>query len=76
MWGFYIVVVGLKMYNLNQRIVMFAGFFCLIVAGLVLSTASHADFVTAYDGAVADADGSMFYEDTIAIVRDVEGVGI
>jgi amino acid transporter len=75
-YGFYVVVVGLKMYNMNQRIVMFAGFFCLIVAGLVLTTASHTDFVNAYNGAVTDAGGTMLYDDTITTVRDVEGVGL
>jgi len=72
LWGFYIVVVGLKMYNMNQRVVMVAGFFCLIVAGIVLATSSHADFVTAYDQAAAD-HGSLSYDDTIAGVV-AEGV--
>lgn len=68
-WGFWIVVVGLKMYNMNQRIVMFAGFFCLIVAGIVLSTASHADFVAAYDDAATEA-GSIDYATTIDMVAN------
>ena len=74
-WGFYIVVLGLKVYNLNQRIVMFAGFFCLIVAGLVLSTSSHADFVTAYNDAAAEAGQSMDYQGTIDMVAS-EGVAL
>ncbi len=73
-WGFYVVVVGLKMYNINQRVIMFAGFFCLIVAGIVLSTASHADFVGAFNDAVTDAGGTMDYQETIDTVRDVEEV--
>ena len=68
LWGFYIVVVGLKMYNLNQRVVMFAGFFCLIVAGIVLTTSSHSDFVTAYNDAASAAGQSMDYQQTIDMV--------
>ncbi len=68
-WGFFIVVVGLKMYNLNQRVVMFAGFFCLIVAGLVLVAASKGDFIAAYNEA-ADAAGSIDYETTIDMVAN------
>jgi len=54
---------------------MFAGFFCLIVGGIVLSTASHADFVGAYNGAVTDAGGTMLYQDTIDTVAG-EGVAL
>jgi amino acid transporter len=74
-WGFYIVVLGLKVYNINQRIVMFAGFFCLIVAGLVLSTSSHSDFVAAYNDAAAEAGQSMDYQATIDTVAS-EGVAL
>lgn len=73
-WGFYIVVAGLKLYNRNQRVIMFAGFFCLIVAGLVLTMSSHQDFVNAYDK-MATADSSLSYNDTIAGVRS-EGIGL
>ena len=68
-WGFWIVVVGLKMYNINQRIVMFAGFFCLIVAGIVLSTTSHAQFVDMYDAAANEA-GSIDYATTVDMVQN------
>ena len=74
-WGFYIVITGLKVYNMNQRVIMFAAFFCLIVTGLVLTTSSHTDFVTAYNDQAA-IDGSMSYDDTIATVRDVDGVDL
>jgi len=68
-WGFWIVVVGLRMYNLNQRVIMFAGFFCLIVAGLVLVSASRSDFVSAYNDA-ANAAGSIDYATTIDMVAN------
>ncbi len=68
-WGFWVVVIGLKMYNMNQRVVMFAGFFCMIVAGIVLSTASHADFIAAYDEAALDA-GSIDYATTVDMVAN------
>lgn len=68
-WGFWIVVLGLRMYNLNQRIIMFAGFFCLIVAGLVLIAASRTDFVAAYNEA-ADAADSIDYATTIDMVAN------
>lgn len=72
-WGFYIVVVGLRMYNLNQRVIMFAGFFCLIVTGIVLSMSSHQDFVNAFNS-MAEKHGSLTYEQTIQYVRDIDGV--
>lgn len=68
-WGFWIVVFGLKMYNINQRVIMFAGFFCLIVAGIVLSTTSHTEFVNAYDAAAAEA-GSIDYATTVDMVQN------
>jgi amino acid transporter len=74
-WGFLIVVAGLKFYNMNQRVVMFAAFFTLIVTGIVLTTASHTDFVSAYDSH-ALTDGSLNYNDTISMVRDVDGVNL
>ncbi|MBN1678183.1 MAG: APC family permease [Candidatus Thermoplasmatota archaeon] len=73
-WGFFIVIMGLKVYNWNQRVVMILAFFTLIVTGIILTASSHADFVAAYD-AQADADGSFTYAETIEAVRD-EGVGI
>ena len=73
-WGFFIVITGLRVYNLNQRVIMLLAFFTLIVTGIVLTTSSHADFVTAYD-AQAALDGSMTYDQTIQSVRD-EGVDI
>jgi len=72
LWGFYIVITGLKIYNMNQRVIMFAAFFCLIVTGIVLSTHSHSDFVASYDAMAADS-GSMSYADTITTVRDTDG---
>jgi amino acid transporter len=68
-WGFFIVIMGLRMYNWNQRIIMFIAFATLIVTGIVLTTASHADFVSAYDEQ-ALADGSLSYNNTISAVRD------
>jgi amino acid transporter len=68
-WGFFIVIMGLRMYNWNQRIIMFIAFATLIVTGIVLTTASHADFVSAYDEQ-ALADGSLSYDNTISAVRD------
>ena len=74
-WGFFIVMTGLRVYNLNQRAIMLLAFFTLIVTGIVLTTSSHADFVSAYD-AQAAIDGSMTYDETIATVRDVDGVDL
>jgi amino acid transporter len=74
-WGFFIVITGLKVYNMNQRVIMLLAFFTLIVTGIVLTTSSHSDFVAAYD-AQAALDGSMSYDDTIATVRDVDGVDL
>lgn len=73
-WGFFIVITGLRVYNLNQRVIMLLAFFTLIVTGIVLTTSSQADFITAYD-AQAALDGSMTYDQTIQSVRD-EGVDI
>ncbi len=73
-WGFFVVVAGLKLYNRNQRVIMFAGFFCLIVAGIVLTMSSHTDFVNAYND-MAAANGSLTYQETIDGVRS-EGVAI
>jgi amino acid transporter len=66
--------LGLKIYNMNQRVIMLIALFTLIVTGIVLSTASNADFVTAYNDQAA-ADGSMTYDETIAAVR-ADGVDI
>lgn len=74
-WGFIIVVMGLKVYNWNQRVIMFAGFFCLIVAGIVLSMSSHDDFVARYND-MAAAAGSMDYQTTIDTVRNIDGVDL
>lgn len=68
-WGFFIVILGLKIYNWNQRIIMLIAFATLIVTGIVLTSASHADFVAAYDEQ-ALADGSFTYDQTIQEVRD------
>ena len=73
-WGFFIVITGLKVYNMNQRVIMLLAFFTLIVTGIVLTTSSHADFVAAYD-AQAGIDGSMTYDETIQAVRD-DGVDL
>jgi len=67
-WGFFIVVMGLKVYNMNQRVIMLLAFFTLIVTGIVLTMSSNTDFVNAYD-AQATEDGSMLYNETIAAVR-------
>jgi amino acid transporter len=73
-WGFFIVIMGLKIYNWNQRVIMVAAFFTLIVTGIILTMGSNAEFVAAYDEQAA-ADGSLSYVDTIQAVRD-EGVNI
>jgi amino acid transporter len=73
-WGFFIVIFGLKIYNMNQRVIMLLAFFTLIVTGIILTTSSHTDFVTAYDEQ-ALADGSMSYDETIAAVR-ADGVDL
>jgi amino acid transporter len=70
-WGFFIVIMGLKIYNWNQRIIMLVAFATLIVTGIVLTSASHADFVTAYNDQAA-ADGSLLYDETIQAVRDAD----
>jgi len=74
-WGFFIVITGLRIYNLNQRVIMVLAFFTLIVTGIVLATSSHTDFVNAYNKQAA-IDGSMTYNQTIATVRDVDGVNL
>lgn len=68
-WGFYIVITGLRMYNMNQRVIMALAFITLIVAGLVLSTTSHTDFVNNYNQMAADS-GSLSYSDTINYVAN------
>jgi amino acid transporter len=73
-WGFFIVIMGLKVYNMNQRVIMLLAFFTLIVTGIVLTTSSHSDFVAAYDAQATDSE-SLLYEDTIDAVAD-EGVDL
>ncbi len=68
-WGFFIVIMGLKIYNWNQRVIMLVAFATLIVTGIILTTASHADFVAAYNDQ-ATADGSLTYDQTIQAARD------
>ena len=74
-WGFFIVITGLRIYNMNQRVIMLLAFFTLIVTGIVLTMHSHADFVSAYNTQAA-TDGSMDYATTISTVRDVDGVNL
>jgi APA family basic amino acid/polyamine antiporter len=73
-WGFFIVITGLKVYNMNQRVIMLLAFFTLIVTGIVLTTSSHTDFVNAYDNQAA-IDSSMTYQQTIDAVR-ADGVDL
>jgi APA family basic amino acid/polyamine antiporter len=68
-WGFFIVIMGLKIYNWNQRVIMFVAFITLIVTGIILTMHSNADFVAAYNNQAA-ADGSLSYADTITAARD------
>jgi APA family basic amino acid/polyamine antiporter len=68
-WGFFIVIMGLKIYNWNQRVIMLVAFATLIVTGIILTSASHADFVSAYDQQ-ALADGSLSYSETITAASD------
>jgi len=80
-WGFIIVSLGLKHYNTWQRIVMFSATFCLIVVGIVMTTTSHASFVSDFNAAAADY-GSYNYDDMIAQAdvgyqsEELAGIGV
>ena len=68
-WGFYIVITGLRVYNLNQRAIMFVAFFTLIVTAVILSSTSHSEFVTNYNQMASD-NGSLDYTATIDYVQN------